>query len=456
LFLVVAALLVLSGAGTWYLANRYGQRAAEQAYDMLLAGASAQILADVSVVNNAVLVDMPESAFELLALATEDRIIYAVFDIQGKLVTGTEALAPVAQNAGIAAEFLYFDFGGERFRLVRQSRHLTELGFTGEVTVVVGHTLIARSALADEIVSQALFVVLAAGLGLFAVAILAIRALLSPLRRIEQELQQRDPTDLRPVRIRVPVEIRANVRAINRFMGRLSNRIEAMQSLIADASHQLLTPITALSAYAQNAALQSDEASKSVAEQVRLQSEQIAHLARQLIDQAMIVHRADSAPMVPQDLREIAVQAERAAEIYFPAEADQLWLNLPEHPAMVRCDDFSMIEAVKNLVANACRHGMPPIRIRVEARDGSARQAIMVEDNGPGIPHEKWAELGRRFDRNRAAGPRSHGLGLAIAASVASAHGGKLVAERGVSGAFRCGIILPSLQPQATEEASRK
>lgn len=441
LFTAIAILLLAGGAGTYLLANRYGQRAAERAYDMLLAGAALEISRTVAVVEGRPRVDIPVSAFELLALAPNDRITYGVFGPDGGLITGSGLLAAAAASA---EPFSYIDDKGEVFRLATLRRSFAEQSFRGEVTVVVGHTMIERAALTAEIVSQALLVVLLAGSGLFVIAVLAVRFSLSPLRRIEAELRQRDPKDLRPIQIQVPVEIGANVRAINMFMGRLSNRIEAMQGLIADASHQLLTPITALSAYAQSAAAtQTDEAGRAIADEVRVQSEQIAHLARQLLNQAMIIHRTDATPLSDLDLRTIAIQVERAAETYFPQEEGKLWLKLPEQPVIVSGDDLSLIEAMKNLVANAYRYGRQPINLLIEPDPAAQSVAILVEDHGQGIDDGKWDEIGRRFDRNRTPGSGSHGLGLAITHSVAVAHGGRMVAHRSATGAFRCGMILP-------------
>jgi two-component system sensor histidine kinase TctE len=449
LFTASALLLMVGAAGTWHLANRYGQRAAERAYDMLLEGAALSIVRTVSVVGGTPRADVPVSAFEILSLAPEDRILYGVFDAGGQKLTGSDLLAGFAQPSA-APRLSYFTHRGETFRLIALTRELAEQNFHGEVVVVVGHTLIARETLTREIVSQALAIVIAAASCIFLIAMLAVRFSLAPLRRIEQELVQRDPTDLTPIDVQVPVEIRANVHAINRFMSRLANRIDAMQALIADASHQLLTPITALSAYAQNAAEQSDEAGRAVADEVRMQSEQIAHLARQLIDQAMVIHRADAAPLRPVDLRAIAMQVERAAETYFPQGAPQLWLQLPERPAMVAGDEFSLIEAVKNLVANAHRYGESPIRLVVEPREEGGSFGIFVEDRGKGIPESRWNMIGRRFDRNSAEGRASHGLGLAITNAVAKAHRARMVMER-KPGVFRCGLVVPRLQEDAPQ-----
>ncbi|HEX9857016.1 MAG TPA: ATP-binding protein, partial [Paracoccaceae bacterium] len=94
-------------------------------------------------------------------------------------------------------------------------------------------------------------------------------------------------------------------------------------------------------------------------------------------------------------------------------------------------------------MANAYRYGKPPISLLIEPDPAAQSVAILVEDHGTGIDDAKWAEIGQRFERNKTAGSGSHGLGLAITHSVSVAHGGRMVACRSASGAFRCGMILP-------------
>ena len=133
----------------------YGRQAAQQAYDRLLIGAANQIAGSISIRGGEVVVDIPASAFELLALAPDDRVLYAVFDPAGRLVTGYETVARPAASPGFAHRELRRRAGAAG----SVSRQFSERGFTGAVDVVVGQTTRARDALAREITRSALLVV---------------------------------------------------------------------------------------------------------------------------------------------------------------------------------------------------------------------------------------------------------------------------------------------------------
>ncbi len=252
--LALALLMAVGGVAIAAAAFSYGRSAAQRAYDRLLIGAATQIAGSVSLRDGRVIVDLPTSAFELLALAPEDRIVYAVFNPDGQVVTGYDVAAPPGPDALYNGAFV----DGEPARFASSRRLFAERGFGGPVDVVVGQTLRARRALAEEITRNALVVVGVAGLLMSALAAFSIRSALGPLRRVEAALAERSPQELSPLDIPVPREIGGLVRAMNQFMARIGRQVEATRTLIADASHQIRTPIAALRAQADLAAEETD------------------------------------------------------------------------------------------------------------------------------------------------------------------------------------------------------
>ena len=125
---------------------------------------------------------------------------------------------------------------------------VSEPGLAGWATVVVAQTRDAREALARDLTVRAMLLLGIMSVIALAGSAVAIRYALRPLHRIEDALGARDPNDLTPLDMQVPAEIEELVQAINRFMERLSKRMDSLQGMIADAAHQLRTPITALSA----------------------------------------------------------------------------------------------------------------------------------------------------------------------------------------------------------------
>ncbi len=270
----------------------------------------------------------------------------------------------------------------------------------------------------------------------------AVRSALIPLRRIESEIGRRESHDLTPVSADVPREIGGLVATINRFMARLDRQVGVMKTLIADASHQLRTPIAALRAQAELAADEDDPCrQQEIVARIHTRSIALSRLTDQLLSHAMIIHRADAVPLAVIDLREVAVRSvEESDRDFFASDAD-LKLDLPETPVWCRGDTLSLVEASKNLIVNALRHGRPPATIEV-ARHG--REAwISVRDRGPGMSAEAQHRLG---ERGREAGVTSDsaGIGLAIVLAVAQSHRGEFRVDRTSHGEFRATIVLPA------------
>ncbi|HRO12799.1 MAG TPA: sensor histidine kinase N-terminal domain-containing protein [Amaricoccus sp.] len=435
--LALSVALVILGGGTLVAlaAFAYGRQAAQQAYDRLLIGAADQIAGSVSIRGGAVSVDIPASAFQLLSLAPDDRVLYAVFDPAGRLVTGYPGVAIPA------ARFANADFAGEPVRLTRVGRPFSERDFAGEVDVVVGQTTRARDALAREITRSALLVVGLLGLLMAGLAAFAIRSALAPLRRVEAGLAVRDSRDLTPLDVAVPREIGQLVATINRFMARQARQFDIMRNLIADASHQLRTPVAAMRAQAELAAEEPDpERQRAVIARIHDRAVGLSRLTDQLLNHALIIHRADAAPHETLDLRTIAIG------IVEEIDAPELYLDLPEDPVACRGDALSLREAGKNLVNNALRHGAPPVTIEVrgEVRGDGGRAVLAVRDRGPGMPEALWQGAAARFDRTGAVTPQSASIGLSIVAAVAAAHHGELRFARTPSGAFEAALLLPA------------
>ena len=194
-------------------------------------------------------------------------------------------------------------------RLIRVSRQFAERDYAGTVDVVVGQTTRARDALAREITRSALLGVGLVGLLMAGLAAFAIRSALAPLRRIEAGLAAREPRDLTPLDVAVPREIGALVGTINRFMARQARQFEIMRNLIADASHQLRTPVAAMRAQAELAADEPEPArQRAIVARIHARAVGLSRLTDQLLNHALVIHRADAAPHDPVDLRTIAIR----------------------------------------------------------------------------------------------------------------------------------------------------
>ena len=295
--------------------------------------------------------------------------------------------------------------------------------------------------------SVALLLILAAAAGWY-----GLNRGLRPLVRLETEVAARGPRDLEPIRAEAPSELREVVEALNRLLARLNAALAERQHFIANASHQLRTPLTGLMTQAELTSRARDLAAIRASANGLLESARhVARLADQLLSLARVEAASDRDPEREVDLVEIVREAARhyapralgqGVELAFEAGAD-----VPR----VRGDPVMLREAVSNLIDNAIRYGAGgDVTIEVQKDDGWVIAAVV--DAGPGIPAE-WRERAlRRFER-LAGGADGSGLGLAIVRDVAERHGGGLELDDGPDGrglAARLRIPVPSALPHST------
>lgn len=435
LALLLALFLLTGGTVIAVLSFSYGKQAAQQTFDRLILGAASQIADSISVQDGRIVSDLPVSAFELLALAPDDRVFYAVRGPDGALITGDPLTAPT----GRGTRFFDGTVDDEAARYVAVDRIFSERAFSGVVTVIVGQTGRARSELAVEITRNALAASALAGVLFIGLSILIARSALGPLRDIEAALRARSPQDVSPLDLPVPREIARLVAALNGFMQRLERNLSMNRRLIADASHQIRTPIAALRAQAELAADEDDPARlKRIAERIHARSIDLTRLTEQMLSRAMIIHRADAEPQLRIDLREVAMDAAEEVGDALPARRRDLRLDLPDQPVQAMADALSLREATKNLVMNALQYGKAPVRIAVRqatpdrAGDPARTSVLAVQDAGTGpLPD--------------AGPPRRHGagLGLQIVQAVVQAHGGELHRTRSAEG-YEVAMALPA------------
>lgn len=442
----VLSLLVVGGLVVALAAFAYGRQAARSAYDRLLLGAANDIAETIQITGGVPAVDLPVSAFQLLALAPDDRIFYAVRDAGGRLITGLAGDLP-PPRAGAEARFFDDHFGPERARFVTVPRRFAERDYSGTIYVTVGQTLRAREAMALGLTRDALIAAGFAGVVLLVLALLVVDRALGPLDAIARDLSARDPHDLTPMPTGVPAEMAVVIGAMNRFMGRLERQVEAMRNLISDTAHQLRTPVAALRVQAELAAEEPDPArARAMADRIARRSRALGDLLDQMLSRALVIHRSDAARREAVDLREVALGVIEAGDHELIAPGREVALAIGESPVTVLGDALSLAEAAKNLLANALRHGAGRVEIGAGLEGG--RAVLWVRDAGPGPGAEVLDRIGARFERNAAARGTSAGLGLSIARAVAEASGGTLSLAPGPAG-FRAALILPPLPEEA-------
>ncbi|MCA0044901.1 sensor histidine kinase [Celeribacter litoreus] len=439
----VLSLLAMGGILITIAAFAYGRNAARQSFDRILLGAANDMAETIFVLDGRPIADIPVSAFGLLALAEDDRVFYAVQGPDGAVLTGYDGEGKNPNLRDVLTEPMFYDsrMQGEGARFVTVARRFSERDFSGAVYVTVGHTLRARNAMALDLTRGAVLVTGVGGIALLLSAFFVIRSSMKPLERLTRDLSERDPYDLTPMPAQGPAEVAVMVHALNRFMQRLDRQVGAMKHLISDAAHQLRTPVAAIRAQAELAIEDDDTRRGARLDRLVKRTRSLGTLLDQMLSRAMVMHRTDNAPPEPIDLRDVALNVfeENDHEVLAPdASVD---LSIGEVPVVVMADEISLGEAVKNMLANAMRHGVPPVMIGVSEGEGVG--VIWVQDCGDGPPEEVLNTIGQRFERSAASKGDSAGLGLSIVDAVAKAFGGEVLMER-VEDGFRVSLRLPT------------
>ncbi|MBO6771066.1 MULTISPECIES: sensor histidine kinase [unclassified Thalassospira] len=409
-------------------------RSTNQAFDRALLSSALAIADRVVMIGGKIEVDVPYVALEMLTSAAEDRVFYQVSTGQGEFITGYEDLPPVPDRLlPLREEPVFYDavYNGEPVRIGALSRYVASVRKATRFQVLVAETMGTRTSLSEDILASAaarqiVLIMLAAIIVWF-----GIGQGLKPLTRLEEALNRRSPTDLRPILHDVPTEVRHLVGAINQLFGRLENSLKTMQRFTADAAHQLRTPLAALRTQAELGQREDDpEKMRQIMETIASSTRQTSHLANQLLASARAAPEGLAGrPFEKIDLCAIT-RAVTSAKVPAAIEngIDLGYEGLTE-PVLIMGDATLIEELLKNLVHNAliyCPDGSA-VTVRLENDRKPGFVWLSVEDNGPGIPIEHHKDVFKRFYRMSESGQEEGcGLGLSIVKEIAARHDTKV------------------------------
>ena len=419
------------------------QKSAQGWLDEGLEDTALTLAGQIDLRSGAPLIDISATMDRALRFDRQDDVFYLVLSPDGEALQGDAGLSevqpsPRAQEAGGA---FYGDvkLRGRELRLVQLGR---ECG-AGVCQVMVAETLHKRDALQHQIAT----LVGLSGLGLVLLLGLAswwaIRQGLAPLTDLSAELEHRDLHRLTPLTASLPRELVPLQAAFNRLFERLNRAAGAQREFLADAAHQLRTPLTSLQTEIELAMLEPHDARVDpMLQRLRKRVVRSARLAQQLLSLARAEDRSvDLGQRI--DLRDIATESGQDwAHRALPSGVD-LGFELAEAPALGHA--FLLRELLENLIHNAVSYAGTGARITVRSGTGPDGSWLEVEDNGPGIPPAERTTALQRFRRGSSASGSGTGLGLAIAADIAARHGGRLELLDAHSGAgLRARLTLPA------------
>jgi two-component system sensor histidine kinase TctE len=428
--------LLAAVIGAYWLARS----SANQAFDRGLQDEVSALAAKVTWSDRGPLLDLSRQAMELVTWDRDDRNGYAMVDSEGNALAGDSHVpVPAAKlrRASFAQPRLFDgEFDGEPVRGAIFS--LSSPMLDRSVSVIVVQTKNKRDVLMRDLQLSIVLPALALGSLTFGMIGWGIRRGLQPLRDVSTEVALRDSQDWRPLPLQqVPREAVPLIERINSLLADVEQSIQLQRRFVADAAHQLRTPVAGIRVLAQNLAEelathpQEEAAWRPLVAQLERSTDRMSRLIGQLLSLArsetalsidaehetldiVPLLRESAEPLVLRALREGRSLVLEAPDAAVPARAHPLWLG----------------EVVNNLLDNALRYGGPHVMLRVAPR-GEGGAEVIVEDDGPGVPEEHLAQLFEPFWRGERADLRNDGgtgLGLTIAREVVQRLGGRIEA----------------------------
>ncbi|WP_151639110.1 ATP-binding protein [Noviherbaspirillum aerium] len=379
-----------------------------------------------------------------------------IFDYQMKQLAAslpTQPFAPVApgRNAApdVARDIVIQIWDGRGLRIYHSHERLAlpqraELGFAtidtsdgpwrvystqhGNTVVQVAQPLSARREVAADTALRTIKPLLLLFPFLGALVWLTVSAGLLPIGRVAREVQARDADSLAPIGAgKLPEEIRPLTDALNDLLARLDQALHAQRAFVADAAHELRSPLTALKLQIQLAERAHDDAERSAAfAELRQGFERATRLVQQLLTLARQEPGATAGVRESVDLNALARRV--ASDLMPSAEDKGIDLGVADAgaEAKVEGDPEALRILLNNLAENAIRYTPQGGRVTVGVRRGARGPALTVEDSGPGIPPAELDRVFDRFHRVPGTGVPGSGLGLAIVRQVAERHGAKV------------------------------
>jgi two-component system sensor histidine kinase TctE len=437
--------------------------AADVAYDRSLLASTRALAERVSIRDGHVVADVPYVALDSFETDTLGRIYYKVSGINGETISGFDDLPPVPKSVKRSeaypalVRFYHADYNGEPVRIAALLQPVYDDSMRGIALIQVGETLDARRELSRKILLSTL---LRQAMLILAVATLvwiSVKLVLRPLMQLKTVVEERSLHDLSEIdQALVHREVRPLVRAMNGTTARMQNLIASQRRFIADASHQLRTPLTVLKTQAELALRANDPAAmRAIVASIAQTTDSTVHLANRLLTLARIEHGSEAAALAPMSLTDLVRDV--AMELAVPAVQKRIDLSLEaDGDVTVHGQALMLHELVTNLVDNAIRY--TPVDGAVLLRVSRVGNGAMLEvqDSGPGIAageHDKVFTPFYRAGATMEANPSGTGLGLTIVRDIVAVHAADIALDAGIGGAgLTVRVVFPVVQATAKAE----
>lgn len=406
------------------------QNLANIPYDLGLANALQVLGQQVEVHDDVVSLPMSAPARLALRIRENDGVFWKAIGPSGDLLGGDGELPTPESTPSDQPNITYYENHTLRdfeIRIAYTWMDLSARG-SGPVLLVAAESVDRRTQLANDIIKGVIipqFIVLP-------IAVLLVWFGLSrgvaPINALQRRLRARRPDDLSPIDERLaPSEIGPLITAMNDLLSRLEATLLAQKRFVADAAHQLKTPLAGLRTQAELAMRGEPQTDTQVSlEQIIAGTTRATRLVNQLLLMAN-AENPNTMEMTPLDLTHLA-QDHIHKWLHAALQKNiDLGFEGADQPLYIQGQNLLLGEALNNLIDNAIRYTPAYGQITVSLHDYSDRVVLAVEDSGPGIPPEERGRVFDRFYRVLGSGVDGSGLGLAIVREIAQRHHASVV-----------------------------
>jgi two-component system OmpR family sensor kinase len=365
------------------------------------------------------------------------QFVVQVFTEGGVRVYQSRSYRFLPDQAGLGYSTVTLDNGDWRVYATKNEKRVIQ----------VAQKMDARRDRAISFALGALWPTIPVSLLLFAAAWWVVTSALSPLNRIGRDLSNRNADSLAPVSSEgVPREVSLLVAELNSLLGRMSDALQSQQRFVADAAHELRSPLTALKLQVQTLARAKDETARTQAvgrlhggvDRASRLVEQLLALARQdplaQVSELSTVSLRSCAEQAVSDVGPLA--ASRDIEMQFNGLADAALVGDAENLRIM----------IRNLLDNAVRYSPEHGKVQLDIDESDAGIALTVQDSGAGVPAEERARVFDRFYRIKGTTMSGSGLGLAIVKAIADRHGATVELEDAPIGGLAVKVTFPVSQ----------
>jgi signal transduction histidine kinase len=455
----LSLLALMSGLIAYWLAWQYTQHVVDRS----LADLATAISKQIQIAGPNARITVPPLAQAMFSDPVE-HLVYRISN--GETEIAGDPSLPLQGTSVRRMHFAYVFETQHQGVTVRVAQVRVDQSAGDPIVIEVGQPVRHRFRIAAEFLIAIMMPLLLLLLAGWVIVWRVVNQQLNPLTDLADSLNRQTHTSLEPVdETHVPVEIRPLTGALNGLLDRLKTALDGQRKFIADAAHQLRTPLTAVKLHAEQAVTARDPQQTLVAvRELRAAADRAVRLSNQLLSLARAEPGEQAARFVNIDVAALAFDTgaewvPRALAVHVDLGFQRL--DDPDasndHPLIARGNPVLLREVIANLLDNALKYvpltrvhgGRITMTIEEKRVDAIAMAELTVEDNGPGVPLTQQPDLFKRFFRgdrhseNLSGADGGAGLGLAIVHDIMSLHHGSVHYEDAPEGGARFIVRVP-------------